>query len=269
MLNLLLATYTLHTSMIALSGETVAGLSIDRGALHKAQHLQNAYGWEMGVEHASSLHGGWRGVIEIEPQWPVGPHRVHLDHIERAANDYEQFFGALSEHSRSAIRFRWRDIQLALFKSDEGNRSKVSAYAKNGKIGYNVYGALLADERGVRETLFHELFHLNDDGWSESVLSSVYSRIEETCGHSNACLSSYAPNSTMASNHIYAFHPDEGVAEYAAELALRYYREQRQVLLEGDMPSTPFKCQNAENREAWNLMRDQYFGGADAVAACE
>ncbi len=58
--------------------------------------------------------------------------------------------------------------------------------------------------------------------------------------------------------------------EYAAELALRYYREQRSILLglPGDPKARSFKCGPPENVRAWERMRDEYFSGVDVVPAC-
>jgi hypothetical protein len=55
--------------------------------------------------------------------------------------------------------------------------------------------------------------------------------------------------------------------EYAAELALRYYREQRAVLR--NLPTVkPFKCGPPQNAQAWTAMRDEMFAGVDAVPPC-
>jgi hypothetical protein len=68
----------------------------------------------------------------------------------------------------------------------------------------------------------------------------------------------------------YAFQPDngDGVHEYAAELALRYYREQR-ALVRGEAPVLPpFKCGPEESARAWSLIVDEFFGGVDLVPDC-
>ena len=68
----------------------------------------------------------------------------------------------------------------------------------------------------------------------------------------------------------YAFQPDNGdsVHEYAAELALRYYREHRAVLGATRLARAPFKCGPEENRRAWAAIAAEFFGGVDLVPAC-
>ena len=129
--------------------------------------------------------------------------------------------------------------------------------------------------------LVHEIFHLNDAAhattggrwWSERALGADYDAIVKKCGTSRACLAPFAPNhTTVRGGTYYAFQPGNGVVEYAAELALRYYREQRAVLF--GLPRSrggaekPFKCGPPVNGRAWASMRDEFFGGVDVVPPC-
>ncbi len=68
----------------------------------------------------------------------------------------------------------------------------------------------------------------------------------------------------------YAFQPGNGEAvhEYAAELALRWYLEQRTVRRGDKLRRPAFKCGPPENRRAWDALVAEFFGGADAVPAC-
>jgi hypothetical protein len=159
-------------------------------------------------------------------------------------------------------------------------RTTPSAYAEGWSVSYNVSGSLLVSADAVRETLFHEIFHLNDfahGDWSGSQLRSIFDAIVSRCGTRVACLRPYAPGDTMVrGGTYYAFQPDNGEAvhEYAAELALRWYQEQRAVLrhearLPARLPARPaFKCGPEENRRAWEAMVAEFFGGADATPAC-
>ncbi len=144
-------------------------------------------------------------------------------------------------------------------------------------MSYNVAGSLHGSADAVRETLFHEIFHLNDAAhgdWSKRVLQPVFDAVVARCGTRVACLRPYAPGDTMVrGGTYYAFQPDNGesVHEYAAELALRWYREQRALgrgLGPGRPRVTPFKCGPEENGRAWAAMVDEFFGGADAVPRC-
>src|SRR5688572_771661 len=109
-----------------------------------------------------------------------------------------------------------------------------SAYAQDRSIAYNVAGSLHTSSDAVRETLFHEIFHLNDaarGGWSSQALSAIYDKIVARCGTDRKCLRPYAPmETTVRGGTYYAFQPGNGVHEYAAELGTRYYREHRAVL---------------------------------------
>jgi hypothetical protein len=57
------------------------------------------------------------------------------------------------------------------------------------------------------------------------------------------------------------------VREYAADLALRYFREQREVR-QGGKVKAPFKCAAPENARAWAKLVERFFGGVDDVPAC-
>jgi len=66
----------------------------------------------------------------------------------------------------------------------------------------------------------------------------------------------------------YAFIDGGSGKEYAAELALRYFREQRLMIDGKPLPIPAFKCGPAENQEAMTLIIDTFFGGVDLVPAC-
>ena len=96
-------------------------------------------------------------------------------------------------------------------------------------------------------------------------LGAIFDAVAKKCGTSIPCLAPYTPNETIVrGGTYYSFQPGNGVVEYAAELALRYYREQRAALR--NLPKVkPFKCGPPENAHAWALMRDEFFAGVDAV----
>ena len=56
--------------------------------------------------------------------------------------------------------------------------------------------------------------------------------------------------------------------QFAAEVALRWYREER-AILRGQSPVRPaFKCGPEENRRAWEAIATEFFGGMDRVPPC-
>ena len=109
--------------------------------------------------------------------------------------------------------------------------------------------------------------------WSTHALRETFDAIVARCQTKMACLTPYAPTATVVrGGTYYAFQPDNGdpVREYAAELALRYYREERAVLRgEAREPAaTAFKCGPAENARAWGLLVAEFFGGIDRTKPC-
>ena len=80
-----------------------------------------------------------------------------------------------------------------------------------------------------------------------------------------------SPNDTLVrGGTYYSFQPGNGVREYAAELGLRYYREQRAALAVGRPTSkiSRFKCGPPANARAWAVLRDELFAGVDVVPPC-
>lgn len=206
--------------------------------------------------------------VRLLPARPVGPNREHLSWLISAFRDYKQVLDGLS--SRGPVTFQDRPVDFRFFYSAKGRMP--SAFAATRNIGYNLFGAVNVSEDAVRDTLFHELFHLNDGWrgeWSRSALTHIYDRVLGRCGKRNACLSVYAPTDTMLGGTYYAFTKRGGVREYAAEVALRYYREHRLLLLGKPLPVRPFKCGPSENREAWSLIATAFFGGVDLAPSCE
>lgn len=225
-----------------------------------------------GVGPEELMDGGYRGKIRLVPQLPLGAYRQHLVWTATSLAEIDTFFATLFA-DQPGPSYRWRALSLRFVRSI--TKRTPSAYAFGWTIEYNVRGSLLTSATGVRETLFHELFHLNDfahDGWSGKTLQTDYDAIVARCGTKASCLAPYAPNTTRvrATGTYYAFQPDNGngVHEYAAELAVRYYKEQREMLRAGKLGKPAFKCGPAENARAWRALIDEFFGGRDLVPGC-
>ena len=229
-----------------------------------------------GVEAEHQMDGGFRGTIHIVPEWPLRQYRKHLEWVAASADDFDVFFNKLGTKSDKPVRYRHRAIAFKFLRSV--NRRTPSAYASEWSIGYNVSGSLHASVDAVRETLFHEIFHLNDPehaigqvNWSAKALRPIHEAILGQCSTRIACLTPYAPMPTMVrGGTYYAFQPNNGEAvhEYGAELATRYYREHRAILRGEKLPSRPFKCGPKENADAWKLLVDEFFAGIDLVPPC-
>jgi len=218
-----------------------------------------------------TMDGGYRGAIHLVPQLPVRRYKQHLVWVTKAWVDIDTFFTGLDLPDPAP--YRWRGIAMKFVRS-VGKRTP-SAWASSWTINYNVEGSLMTSAAGVRETLFHELFHLNDEqhgDWSGKTLATDYAAIVKKCGTKPACLAPYAPNDTKvrASGTYYAFQPNNGsgVHEYAAELAVRYWKEQREVTETHKLSHPAFKCGPPENARAWRALVGEFFGGHDAVPAC-
>ncbi|MEM9691934.1 MAG: hypothetical protein AAGA56_05285 [Myxococcota bacterium] len=247
-----------------------ASLAADSRAAALARDLYTRHRVVIGIAPESWMDGGWRGQIHLVPQRPVGVHRRHLQWLARAFDTYEQLFEALE---LEAPAFFFRDVGVRFMRSV--GRTTPSASARGRLINYNVSGSLHSSRDAVTRTIFHELFHLNDEAqgdWSRRHLSELYTSLLERCSVngrlSSSCLAPFAPHTTMVrGGTFYAFQPGNGVGEYAAELAVRYFDEQRQAV-RGRPPRRPFKCGPRENAAAWGAMVERFFAGRDRVPPC-
>jgi hypothetical protein len=240
----------------------------DEVARSDARDLYDTFGVLAGLDSDHMFNGGYRGVLHLVPELPVKGERKHLDWVLASMRDFDAFFRAL-EPGEAHVRYRWHPIAFKFMRSV--NARTPSAYAADWQIGYNLSGSLHRSEGAVRETLFHEIFHLNDGGdvaWSRATLSETFDRIVATCGTSIPCLAAYTPNDVIVrGGTYYSFQPGNGVREYAAELATRYYKEHR-ALQKAQRVGRPFKCGPPENGRAWRAMVDAFFGGIDRVPPC-
>ena len=215
------------------------------------------------------MDGGFRGKIHLVPELPIKSYRKQLEWVAASLHAIDGFFAKLDPKPK----YRWRGLELKFVRS-VGKRTP-SAYATGWTITHNVSGSLLTSERGVRETYFHELFHLNDfdhGDWSAKTLGKDYAAIVKKCGTKSKCLAPYAPNDTKvkATGTYYAFQQNNGdaVHEYAAELAVRYFKEQSEMATNQKLSRPAFKCGPAENARAWKSLVDEFFAGHDLVPAC-
>ena len=244
----------------------------DEDAQKMALGLYRDLGHVAGVGPEEVMDGGYRGKIKLVPQLPTGEYRKHLEWAVTSLAAIDAFFAELFP-KQSWPSYRWRGLSLRFVRSP-GKRTP-SAYAFDWVIEYNVNGSLLTSQAGVLETFVHELFHLNDfdhGDWSVKTLQTDYDAIVRKCGTKAKCLAPYAPNTTKvrATGTYYAFQPNNGngVHEYAAELAVRYFREQAQMMRDKKLARPAFKCGPAENARAWDALVNEFFGGRDLVPGC-
>jgi len=245
----------------------------DAKASRLASALFQATGDVPGVGPAETMDGGFRGTIQLVPQLPINGYRRHLVWVKGGAEAIDRFFDGLFA-GRPLPNYRWRALEFRFVRSLVKHRP--SAYAFDWTIAYNVEGSLNISEKGVRETLFHELFHLNDEAhgdWSVQHLAEDYRAILEKCGaHATLqCLAPYAPNDTLVrGGTYYAFQPNNGVTvhEYAAELAVRYFKEHSELLAKGKLSQRAFKCGPAPNARAWSALINEFFAGRDLTPGC-
>ena len=253
---------------LATRADVATRFAADPDAQKLALDLADADGDEVDVLPAQSFAGGYRGVIQLVPALPVGADRKHLAWVAGAMRDFDGFFAEIGKHGNP--RYRWHGLSLFFFRS-VGNTTP-NAFAWGWSIAYNVHGSIDTSADATRETLFHEIFHLDDadhGDWSPGHLTALQDGIEHKCGTRTPCLAPYAPTSTIVRRGTYyAFQPGNDVHEYAAEVALRWYREQR-AIVRGDAPVRPsFKCGPDENRRAWEAICGEFFAGVDLVPPC-
>lgn len=243
----------------------------DRPTLDLARRLLESHGAVAGVETRRTLDAGHLGHLPIAPAPPTGPYRRHLASVVESLRDVEDAFAALAPRSPKPMMFRTRPYALRFYRTE--SRSFPSAWAQDGVVGYNVEGPLHQDGADIGAVLFHELFHLNDQGhgrWSEHVLEDVYAGILSRCGNDERCLEPFAPDDVRVDGGTYyAFdETTNDVREYAADLALRWLREHRALLRGDQLEDAPFRCKTPENAEAWRLVVDEFFGGVDLTPRC-
>jgi hypothetical protein len=236
-----------------------------------ALDLYDRTGDVAGLSPTETMEGGWRGTLHLVPALPIGKGRTHLEWVAEAMRDYDAFFVELTRGEQETPRYVWRGLSFRFMRSVASRTP--SAYAGDWTVAYNLDGSLNTSADAVRELLFHENFHLNDEDhgdWSVRTLGATFDSIVARCGTKIACLTPFAPTEvTVRGGTYYAFQPNNGavVREYAAELALRYYREQR-AALRGLPPGKRFKCGPKENASSWKLLVDEFFAGIDRTPAC-
>lgn len=247
----------------------LAAYEDDPQAAAIARALYDDYGHVATVGAEERMNGGYRGIIHLVPELPIKGYRKHLEWVAAAMKDFDALFATFPKPPS----FRYKKLTLYFVRSVK--KRTPSAYATGWSITHNVNGSLLTSARGVRETYFHELFHLNDfahKDWSARTLGEDYAAIVKKCGTRTKCLEPYAPNTTKvrATGTYYAFQPNNGsgVHEYAAELALRYFKEQTEMLTAKKLAKKPFKCGPPENARAWQALVDEFFAGHDLVPPC-
>ncbi len=254
--------------------------------------LYDAVGVVAGLRPKQVRDGGWRGTLHMVPQLPVGRHLPQLRRVKQSFSGFRQFFTWLGKGSSKPLQYRFTHLSFKFYRT-VGKRTP-SASAWDWTVAYNVNGSLLGSAAGVRETLYHEIFHLNDRDhrdWTTRALGKIYEGILKRCrrhmvkgsrqgARYQRCLRPYAPYKTKVrkDNVFYAFHHESDVAEYGAELAVRYYLEQRAVMSAvstgtlrralGYSAPGAFKCGPTENARAWTLLAQEFFGGVDRTAPC-
>jgi hypothetical protein len=249
-------------------GAIAARFAADPAAQKLALDLYDGSGTVADVLPEETFDGGYRGMVHLVPAVPTGADRKHLEWVVAALSDFDAFFAGLSAHGQP--RYRWQRLTLRFFRSV--GKTTPNAFAQGWTVAYNVNGSIDTNPTQSRETLFHEIFHLDDadhGDWSAANLTALQDAIRRKCGARTACLAPYAPTSTIVRNGTYyAFQPGNDVHEYAAEIAIRYYREQR-AILRGEHPIRPaYKCGPPANKQAWDALAKEFFGGVDLVGAC-
>jgi hypothetical protein len=247
-------------------------LATDPIALELARSLYTKASTLVGPDVRRSVDGYvGEGDVELRPAWPVGEERRHLQWLDESLDAFDSLLAAIGARATRPVTFTARPRAFAFFRT--GTPSFPSAYYWDDAIRYNLDGLLNTNPRDVRETLFHELFHVNDAqraDWSTRSLGDVFDSIRAQCDAVHDCLAPFAPHeSVVPGGTFYAFDPRTGNArEYGAELALRYFIEHETIVDGRTSVLEPFKCRTPENGVAWTLLVDEFFGGADLTPDC-
>lgn len=243
----------------------------DPAAATAARTLFDRYRIVAGVERASRMDGGYRGLIELVPAWPVGRRSRMLTWVLDAHERIERVLASTRAIATRPVAYEHRGITYRFVRSV--GRRTPSAYASDWTIGFNVEGSLHRNRDAVANTLVHEILHLNDesDRFTATALRAIHTRILERCAGSSRCLATFAPTRVrVRGGTYYSFQPDNGdaVVEYGAELASRWFEEHERIARDGRLRTTPFRCLAPENAEAYRLIADRFFGGVDRTPPC-
>lgn len=245
-----------------------ARFSTDARAAQVAVELYQRSGTVVGLLEEQLFDGEYRGRIRMVPRLPVGALRHHLEWVAGGLAALDAFFLDLGRSGQLA--FRWTALDVRFFESVR--RRTPSAFASGWTVAYNVSGSLFRDADAVTQSLLHEIFHLNDfahGGWSRRALTDLYDAVVARCGTQRACLARYSPTELIVrGGTYYAFMPDNGVVEYGAVLAERYFLEHRALARGARLPGLPFKCRAPENAQAWARLSREFFGGVDRTPPC-
>lgn len=235
-----------------------------------ARDLYRERGALVGIGQHHSIDGYPGEEVSLYPALPTGADRRHLLWLRASLSSFDRFVARLAERASRPVVFTARPRAFAFYRTAEP--SYPSAYCSEGVISYNLAGPLHAGPRDSLETLFHELFHINDahrEGWTTRELAPVFDAILERCGEDHECLRAFAPHDTLVPDGtFYGFDPRvRDVREYGAELALRFFLEHEAVLA-GEPRQPPFKCLTPENALAWEALSGEFFGGVDLTPPC-
>jgi len=216
---------------------------------------------------------GMRGEVPVEPALPIGEERKHLEWFTQSLGVLDSVLAKIQAANTGALIFFPKPKVVKFFQTPSG--ATPSAYVVRDDIAYNIRGELWASPDSTFETIAHELFHIADGqrgDWSTRVLLPTYRAIVERCALSQDanCLDRYAPLETKIDGAYYAFHPNNPVFEYGAELAARFLREHRALLENRPLSAkSAFHCQAPENDVVWKQLANEFFGGVDLTPPCE
>jgi hypothetical protein len=248
----------------------------DAAAARLAQDLYRRTGDITGLSAAETMEGGWRGTLHLVPALPIGKERTHLEWVVEATRDYDAFFEGLTSSETEAPRYVWRGVAFRFMRS-VGARTP-SAYALlrsplasqdagtpiEWTIAYNVDGSLNKSADAVRELLFHENFHLNDENhgdWSVRALGATFDSIVARCGTRMGCLTPFAPTEmTVRGGTYYAFHPNNGCCRSRVRRrACPPLLPRAASLCEGSAPSEALQVRTEGERSVLEAPRRRIF----------
>lgn len=244
----------------------------DPQASQVAVDLYRQTGAVAGLDVDHVMDGGYRGMLHLVPDLAIGAKRIHLVWVRDALVAARDFVAAVNAQTTggAALRFRVNDLKIKFFRSVKARTP--SAYADGFTLAYNTSGSLNTSANAVRDTLFHELYHSNDEDhgdFSVRSLSAIHEAILGRCGAATPCLAPFAPTDTVVrGGTYYAFQPGNDVREYGAEVASRYFSETREILAGKKPKKKLFRCGPKENAEAFQKVANEMFGGFVAGPDC-
>ena len=214
------------------------------------------------------MDGGYRGKIHLVPQLPIGSYRNHIVWVSAAMTAFDEFFTALfKDHASTELSLARPRVPVRALDQeahaervrdeldDRIQRRRLAADERDRRARDDVSRAVSPQRRRARRLV------------GEDSRRPTTTRSSRSAGQSAGAGAVRAErHEGPRDRHLLRVPAEQrrAVHEYAAELAVRYFKEQTEMLAAGKLKPA-FKCGPPENARAWQALVDEFFAGRDLV----